>query len=164
MNEESVDPISDIVDDLINRGQVYRFLLKPVSPGRARLAIEASVKHHMEAADKAFKTAPSKAPAKPQKPARQIKRKTKARPAPQSKPAAKARREIKSPTPMNVSRRDSLLEEGLDDAFDDDGSFTETMTGIVVNVGKKISDVTEAFTTKAKKARAEPAPAMPEPV
>ena len=31
----------DSLMELINRGQVYRFLLKPVSPGRARLAIEA---------------------------------------------------------------------------------------------------------------------------
>lgn len=40
--------------DLINQGQVYRFLLKPVSPGRARLAIEASVRYHFEAPDKVF--------------------------------------------------------------------------------------------------------------
>ena len=45
----------DMLMDLINRGRVYRFLLKPVSPGRARLAIEASVKHHLEAPDSAFK-------------------------------------------------------------------------------------------------------------
>lgn len=44
----------ELLMDLINRGQVYRFLLKPVSPGRARLAVEASVKHHLEAADSAF--------------------------------------------------------------------------------------------------------------
>jgi TonB family protein len=45
----------EMLMDLINRGHVYRFLLKPVSPGRARLAIEASVKHHMEAPSEAFK-------------------------------------------------------------------------------------------------------------
>ena len=45
----------DMLMDLINRGKVYRFLLKPVSPGRARLAVEASVKHHLEAPDSAFK-------------------------------------------------------------------------------------------------------------
>ena len=45
----------EMLMDLINRGHVYRFLLKPVSPGRARLAIEASVKHHMEAPEEAFK-------------------------------------------------------------------------------------------------------------
>ncbi len=46
----------EMLMDLINRGKVYRFLLKPVSPGRARLAVEASVKHHLEAPDTAFKT------------------------------------------------------------------------------------------------------------
>ena len=57
--------------DLINRGKVYRFLLKPVSPGRARLAIEASAKHHLEAPDAAFKTAGNsgKSAAKAAKPA-----------------------------------------------------------------------------------------------
>ncbi|MGB5345609.1 MAG: response regulator, partial [Woeseia sp.] len=40
--------------ELINQGQVYRFLLKPVSPGRARLAIEASVKYHLDAPDAVF--------------------------------------------------------------------------------------------------------------
>ncbi len=44
----------DMLMDLINRGNVYRFLLKPVSPGRARLAVEASVKQHLEAPDSAF--------------------------------------------------------------------------------------------------------------
>ena len=44
----------DLMMDLINRGRVYRFLLKPVSPGRARLAIEAAVKHHFDAPDEVF--------------------------------------------------------------------------------------------------------------
>ena len=59
----------EMLMDLINRRHVYRFLLKPVSPGRARLAIEASVKHHLEAADSAFtvrsKSAVKVAPSKP---------------------------------------------------------------------------------------------------
>ena len=59
----------EMLMDLINRGKVYRFLLKPVSPGRARLAVEASVKHHLEAPDAAFKAkgAPpiARMPAKP---------------------------------------------------------------------------------------------------
>ena len=46
----------EMLMDLINRGKVYRFLLKPVSPGRARLAVESSVKHHLEAPDAAFKS------------------------------------------------------------------------------------------------------------
>lgn len=45
----------EMLMDLINRAKVYRFLLKPVSPGRARLAIEASVRHHLEAPDSAFR-------------------------------------------------------------------------------------------------------------
>jgi hypothetical protein len=65
---------------------VYRFLLKPVSPGRARLAIEASVKHHLEAPDKAFKPKPgtstvaAPAPAKADAPAK---------PEPRREPAVK---------------------------------------------------------------------------
>ena len=47
----------EMLMDLINRGKVYRFLMKPVSAGRARLAIEASVKQHLEAPDSAFKGA-----------------------------------------------------------------------------------------------------------
>ena len=39
---------------LVNRGKVYRFLLKPVSTGRARLALAASAKHHLDAPDAAF--------------------------------------------------------------------------------------------------------------
>lgn len=44
----------DLMMDLINRGRVYRFLLKPVSPGRARLAVEAAIKHHFDAPDEVF--------------------------------------------------------------------------------------------------------------
>jgi TonB family protein len=59
----------ELLMDLINRGHVYRFLLKPVSPGRARLAIEASVKHHLEADDSAFKQRkPPAAPARQDEP------------------------------------------------------------------------------------------------
>lgn len=55
----------EMLMDLINRGKVYRFLLKPVSPGRARLAVESSVKHHLEAPDAAFKSNAIPAAAKP---------------------------------------------------------------------------------------------------
>ena len=78
----------ELLMDLINRGQVYRFLLKPVSPGRARLAIEASVKHHLEAADTAFQPATGKVAAKPA--AAKSKPKAKAKPAPAPKPQAAA--------------------------------------------------------------------------
>lgn len=80
----------EMLMDLINRGQVYRFLLKPVSPGRGRLAIEASVKHHLEAADSAFKPAPKKSPP-PRAAARMAPRsapKAPPRPAPKAVPKA----------------------------------------------------------------------------
>jgi len=67
----------EMLMDLINRGKVYRFLLKPVSPGRSRLAIEASVKHHLEAPDSAFKVAGTDTAKPMAKPA----------PQPQAKPA-----------------------------------------------------------------------------
>lgn len=75
----------EMLMDLINRGKVYRFLLKPVSPGRARLAIEASVKHHLEAPESAFKSEGSAAaPAKPV-----AKSAAKSAPKPAPKPAPK---------------------------------------------------------------------------
>jgi TonB family protein len=52
----------EMMMDLINRSKVYRFLLKPVSPGRARLAIEASARHHLEAPDAAFNAQGAAAP------------------------------------------------------------------------------------------------------
>lgn len=91
----------ELLMDLINRGHVYRFLLKPVSPGRARLAVEASVKHHLEAGESSFKSKAAAPPPQAQKPQPQQKAapKTKAKaqqkkaaPAPR-KPAAPPRRE-----------------------------------------------------------------------
>lgn len=58
----------EMLMDLINRGKVYRFLLKPVSPGRSRLAIEASVKYHLEAPDAAFGAKRSQQPQTPASP------------------------------------------------------------------------------------------------
>ena len=92
----------EMLMDLINRGKVYRFLLKPVSPGRARLAVEASVKHHMEAPDAAFKmngteaakSAP--APKAAAKPAPTAKPKPAAKSTPAAKPAPAARQATKS--------------------------------------------------------------------
>ena len=78
----------EMLMDLINRGKVYRFLLKPVSPGRSRLAIEASVKHHLEAPDSAFAKAGKPAAAPTAKPA----------PAPRPKPAA-IEKPVKAPAP-----------------------------------------------------------------
>ena len=161
----------EMLMDLINRGKVYRFLLKPVSPGRARLAVEASVKHHIEAPDAAFKAsgraaapmpkpkpapAPKAAPApKPQaKPAPAAKAKPAPKPAPKRKAAPKPRATPK-PAPKPVARaapkRARVLptieitpspeHDRLGAAFGgDDTSFTETMTGIVANIGEKFSN------------------------
>jgi TonB family protein len=132
----------EMLMDLINRGKVYRFLLKPVSPGRARLAVEASVKHHLEAPDSAFKTtgkapAPAAAP-KPKaipeaaKPARQ-------EPAAKTPPPA-MKKPARKPTPISANKNHSLAASGgLDDTFSVDSSFTETMTGIVSTVTRSIS-------------------------
>lgn len=94
----------ELLMDLINKGQVYRFLLKPVSPGRARLAIEASVKHHLEAPDATFKGQGGKGrdarPAPAPKPA------PKAAPKPAPKPAPKA---APAPRPEPAPRRDKGL-------------------------------------------------------
>lgn len=134
----------EMLMDLINRGRVYRFLLKPVSPGRARLAVEASVKHHLEAPDAAFKMAPSTtagaAPAA--RPAPRPKPAVKSEPAatptakPEPKPSNVAPQPISKPTsapePMQVS-----IDDGLSTPFDGaDTGFVETMTGLVGKVGR----------------------------
>jgi TonB family protein len=239
----------ELLMDLINRGHVYRFLLKPVSPGRARLAIEASVKHHMEAADSAFKgqpratpmpaakapAAPPVKPAAPAAPAATAKRtpakkppqpapraaapaprrarrpvakpaaKPPARPAaksapapqpakapaqpparaaarPQPAPAAKktepritstpapvaeaagGRKAPQFAAPQSPARNDSApIPDRLDDAFEDTNSFTETMTGIAVSVGKSLSGVAETLKNKSKSKsedKVEPAPVI----
>jgi serine/threonine-protein kinase len=153
----------EMLMDLINRGKVYRFLLKPVSPGRSRLAIEASVKHHLEAPDSAF-TVPGKPAAAP-KPKSKPKPKPAPKPAaaPAPKPAPEARkskpkaapkaaakpqpRPPANPAPAKpvadiVPKRDEALSpvgKDLGDAFGgDDSSFTETMTGIVETVTRSL--------------------------
>ncbi len=78
----------EMLMDLINRGKVYRFLLKPVSPGRARLAVEASVKHHLEAPDAAFKSKGIPAASKTAAPKPVAKSVPKPAPKPVAKPAA----------------------------------------------------------------------------
>jgi len=160
----------EMLMDLINRGKVYRFLLKPVSPGRARLAVEASVKHHLEAPDAAFKVigAAAARPAPAAKPA--------AKPAPAPKPAAKqpaapkavpkpapqqsrkpAPAAVPAPAPKPANRPEpvdpplgdlsigSPVNEGLSSAFgDDDSSFTETVTGLISSVSKKFKGDADA--------------------
>jgi serine/threonine-protein kinase len=146
----------ELLMDLINRGQVYRFLLKPVSPGRARLAIEASVKHHLEAPEKAFKPAGGNAAAAP-KSAAPVRPQPKAVPRPQPKVAT--RPEAKQPPPKVAAvpapgrkapatqRRTPTIsgspvapiEAGLDDAFGNDSTFTETVTGIAASISKSLA-------------------------
>ena len=154
----------EMLMDLINRGKVYRFLLKPVSPGRARLAVEASVKHHLEAPDVAFKINGVSAAAKPAvaKPAPAPKPVAKPAPKPVAKPAQK---ETPAPKPKPAAAPEprpveavaklpvdpplgsstdpegpSPIDDGLADAFgQNDSSFTETMTGIISSVSKKFS-------------------------
>ena len=143
----------EMLMDLINRGKVYRFLLKPVSPGRARLAVEASVKHHLEAPDAAFKVTASPTPAK--KPAPQPSAAPKPAPKPQAEkkpqPVAKAKPQPaaakpKAPAkpapvdpPLGDPAKNSPVDDGLSAAFGgDDSSLTETMTGIFGSVGRKL--------------------------
>ncbi len=142
----------EMLMDLINRGKVYRFLLKPVSPGRARLAVEASVKHHLEAPDSAFKakdTGGTSATAA--RPALKVAPKPEAKPGKtkvgksQPKPSSKRTKvaatapadpPLGSPQPVDS---DSPVGDGLDAAFGYDTSFTETVTGLISSVGKKFS-------------------------
>jgi TonB family protein len=157
----------EMLMDLINRGKVYRFLLKPVSPGRARLAIEASAKHHLEAPDAAFKTVggAKSVPPKAAKPAPTVTKKPQPQPAPKPtpkpaaapvaskpKPAPKPKpgtadsqpvpHIVVEPRPVPVDTT-SFDTDRLGDAFSgDDSSFTETMTGIIRTVGEKISSAT----------------------
>lgn len=172
----------EMLMDLINRGKVYRFLLKPVSPGRSRLAIEASVKHHLEAPDSAFIVAGSAAektklqvvPKPAAQPKPEVKKPAVQKPVPPKPapaPAATKPKEPKavkaSPTPKptatiipNKEEAFSPVEAGLADAFDgSDTSFTETMTGIVSSVGKSISSLKKEKNEKKSAPEAKPASA-----
>ena len=163
----------DLLMDLINRGHVYRFLLKPVSPGRARLAIEASVKHHLEAGDSAFKCKPKaatrhpparKAAAKPatsKKPKMTARAMPKAKPQarpkakpqarPKAKPPAKARQtRAPQPRPASTVITASPQADRLSDPFDQEGGFGETMTGIAGSVGKSLAGASGFITGGAK--------------
>lgn len=140
----------EMLMDLINRGKVYRFLLKPVSPGRARLAIEASAKHHLEAPDAAFRTAAPTAGRKAGRPTAPAKPGVTGK-APRPKPQAAVKtgtdtsasraipKIVVEPRPVPVENR-SFDNDRLSDAFSgDDSSFTETMTGIIRTVGGKFT-------------------------
>ncbi|MDH3273903.1 MAG: TonB family protein [Gammaproteobacteria bacterium] len=174
----------EMLMDLINRGKVYRFLLKPVSPGRSRLAIEASVKHHLEAPDSAF-IIPGAAAAKA-KPQAAPKPKPEAQPKPEAKkPAAKKRvpprpappptaarpqkpKAVKSPPAPEpaaaiIPKKEEAFSPdraGLTEAFGgDDTSLTETMTGIVSSVGKSVSSLRKPKGEKRSVPEAKPASA-----
>lgn len=95
----------EMLMDLINRGKVYRFLLKPVSPGRARLAVESSVKHHLESADVAIETSGA-SPAAPSGPAAKAEPKPEVKPPPErraNKVVAKPRSGIAADPPPDVA-------------------------------------------------------------
>lgn len=127
----------EMLMDLINRGHVYRFLLKPVSPGRARLAIEASTKHFLDGPDSAFKAAPqsdieatgsrSVTPLTTS----QITRTPQARSAP-----ATARAHVDTPS---APSRPAPPSDGLDDAYIDDSAFLDTLAGLKTTMGHSIS-------------------------
>lgn len=134
----------EMLMDLINRGHVYRFLLKPVSPGRARLAIEASVKHHQDAPEPAFRTKSSdpasaglpsakrKATAASGETSRSASTKSAA-----SSPAGR-NKQVGGGSPSTFSN--SQMDDGLDDAFESDNSFVETMTDIASALGKSVAN------------------------
>ena len=166
----------EMLMDLINRGKVYRFLLKPVSPGRARLAVEASVKHHLEAPDSAFKLKDAAAAPQPA-----------AKPAPKAKPDATAKAKAGKPKPAKESgtakkadaptpvappdpplgsagavEPDSPVDTGLDSAFGEaDASFTETVTGLISSVGKKFSSGEDKDKPEKPEKKASPAVKSP---
>jgi hypothetical protein len=167
--------------DLINRGKVYRFLLKPVSPGRARLAIEASVKHHLEAPESAFKgggsaAAASKPPAKLQTKSQakpQAKAAGRAAPPPDRKPAATTppeARQAKPEKPARPARPASAdiappesARNALGGAFGGDTGFAETMTGLVSNLGKALKKKRDKPAVAPAEQRIEPVIAAPAP-
>ncbi|MFQ6005821.1 MAG: hypothetical protein ACE5OQ_09980, partial [Woeseia sp.] len=132
----------ELLMDLINRGQVYRFLLKPVSPGRARLAIEASIKYHLEASDGAFKgkskgaakrAAAGPAPAKAA-PAKKPKARAKPKPRGKVRPVSKMP-PPRAPTPISASPKTDRLSGPLDNG----GKSTRRMTGAGESVVSRAS-------------------------
>lgn len=135
----------ELLMDLINRGHVYRFLLKPVSPGRARLAIEASVKHHMEGSDAAFKrkTQGAAAPEAVKPAARPV---DKPRVAPAKPAAPRARPPAKAPEQKTTTPADDKAGKSgkLEPTFRDSGRFTATMTGLAATIGKSIGGTADA--------------------
>ena len=180
----------EMLMDLINRGKVYRFLLKPVSPGRSRLAIEASVKHHLEAPDSAFKVvgnaaAPAKAAPKPQpkpqpkappkpalaarkvkpeapKPAPAAKKATREAPRPVAPKPAPVAKAKAAPTATIVPNRDDALSP-VDEGLN--AAFGGDDSSFAETVTGLVSSVAKSFSSKNKTPvePAIPAPAAPAP-
>ncbi len=136
----------EMMMDLINRSKVYRFLLKPVSPGRARLAVEASVKHHLEAPDAAFqmkRTAPpATAMPKAEPPTKQAP-KAASKSEPKVEQAAASQTLVAEDPPLGStgsSEAESINDDALSEAFGGgNSSFAETVTNLFNTVSKKIS-------------------------
>jgi len=147
----------ELLMDLINRGQVYRFLLKPVSPGRARLAIEASMKYHLEAADSAFKGKPrgeSSAAVEARRPqsAKVARIAPRLGAVPHRKPGeAPARRASAAPSPEGRvgGAAKPEAQDGPDNPFSTSGRFVRNATGIAAAVGKSFAGISGAEETKA---------------
>jgi TonB family protein len=143
----------EMLMDLINRGKLYRFLLKPVSPGRARLAVEASVKYHLEAPDAAFKTKDG-ATASQAAPVSQAQATAKSDARAQEQPEPTPKAGVEAPQP-SASQSTAVAdptgklpaEDGQESASDVDGSsFTETVTGFLGTFYKKSSNDEDAET------------------
>ena len=136
----------EMMMDLINRSKVYRFLLKPVSPGRARLAVEASVKHHLEAPDAAFNMQGKATPTAPTTKAEAL---VKQAPKPESKSEQKVEQAAAVQTPVakdlppgsaDSVQAESINDDALSESFGSvDSGFTETVTGLFSTVRKKLS-------------------------
>jgi TonB family protein len=165
----------EMLMDLINRGKVYRFLLKPVSPGRARLAVEASVKHHLEAPDAAFKikgaTAASKPAIKPKAATRVIPGSSpatapeaKANPIPNplvSKPKVISESSPVDP-PLGDPKNETPIDLSLSSALgDNDTSFAETIAGLVSSFTKKHKEGGAPDPASPDKVATSPKPAAP---
>jgi len=149
----------EMLMDLINRGKVYRFLLKPVSPGRARLAVEASVKHHVEAPDAAFiyvgKKAPDRVqptePAKPEptpkaRPARQTKGSIQTRTKSELQPERRSEPQVGPATnpvaePLSVIEVSDTADRLSGSIEGSDKDFPLVTTGIVKSIGASYTGI-----------------------
>lgn len=150
----------EMLMELINRGHVYRFLLKPVSPGRARLAIEASVKHHLEAAGTAFRNkageptaAAPASKAAPARPAALRRDRTKAGPAvrrtpvidPSATPASPATPATQATQATQAADASAPPQAGdrLEGAFGESGRFRKTVSGIAASASRSLGRTTD---------------------